>query len=167
MGLICPELGGDPGLVDGIGVNYYWNCQWKLGFGTLPWPDPQNYRRPVSELLHMVWERYNKPLFISETGHFGSGRAEWITEIFLESVKALQMGVDLCGICLYPLIDLPDWDNLEVYHNSGLWDLSENKDRIANLLYAEAIVDGFGLFTVERKSVSESSFSYQNWIGDS
>lgn len=142
MGKICPELEGSLELIDGVGINYYWNCQWKLGFGTLPWPDLNNYRKPISELFQMVWERYKKPIFISETGHFGSGRAEWIKEIFDESGKALQMGVDLRGICIYPLVDRPDWDNLDFYHNSGLWDLSETKDRIANLLYVEAVLDG-------------------------
>lgn len=159
MGKICPELEGDPSLIDAVGVNYYWNCQWKLGFGTLPWPDPLNYRTPVSELLHMVWKRYDKPIFISETGHFGSGRAEWIEEIFVESAKSLEMGIDLRGICIYPLVDRPDWDNLEIYHNSGLWDLSENKDRIANLLYVEAIQDGFGLLEEYKKSTLDVSYS--------
>jgi len=152
-GRICPELGGDPSLIDGIGANYYWNCQWQLGYGSLPWPDPCGFRRPVSQLLAMVWERYGKPIFISETGHFGSGRALWISEIFSESLKALQMGVDLRGICLYPLVDRPDWDNLYCYHHSGLWDLTEDKDRMANLPYVEAIMDGFGIFAEYRKSL--------------
>lgn len=157
MGKICPELEGSPDLIDGVGINYYWNCQWKLGFGTLPWPDINNYRRPVSELLQLVWERYKKPVFISETGHFGSGRAEWITEIFEESAKALQLGVDLRGICIYPLVDRPDWDNLDFYHNSGLWDLTETKERIANLLYVEAILEGLQHLKSETRSFQEQS----------
>jgi beta-glucosidase/6-phospho-beta-glucosidase/beta-galactosidase len=158
MGKICPELGGSPDLIDGIGVNYYWNCQWKLGFGTLPWPDIQHYRRPISELLNLVWERYRKPLFFSETGHFGSGRAEWIEEIFIESAKALALGVDIRGICIYPLVDRPDWDHLDVYHNSGLWDLSEKKDRIPVLLYVEAIQDGLRLLEENKKTAVRNSY---------
>lgn len=156
MGKTCPELGGSPELVDGVGVNYYWNCQWKREFGTLPWPDLQNHRKPIPELLQMVYDRYNKPLFISETGHFGSGRAEWIEEIFVETQKALNLGIDVRGVCVYPLVDRPNWDHLEIYHNSGLWDLTENKDRIPVLLYVEAIQDGLSLFGTSKKSSTES-----------
>ena len=45
--------------------------------------------------------------------------------------------------------------------------LTENKDRIANLLYVEGNLDGFELLEGHTKSVSETNFSYQNWIGDS
>jgi beta-glucosidase/6-phospho-beta-glucosidase/beta-galactosidase len=159
MGKMCPELDGSPDLIDGVGVNYYWNCQWKLQFGTLPWPDLLNQRKPISELLQLVWERYNKPLFFSETGHFGSGRAEWIDEIIAESVKALALGVDLRGICIYPLVDRPDWDHLEIYHNSGLWDLSEKKERIPVLLYVEAIQDGLRIVEETKKANAGTSHS--------
>ncbi|MFN3997225.1 amine oxidase [Algoriphagus sp.] len=167
MGKICPELGGSPELIDGVGVNYYWNCQWKLQFGTLPWPDLQNHRKPISELLQLVWERYKKPLFFSETGHFGSGRAEWMEEIYHETSKAIALGVDIRGICIYPLVDRPNWDHLEIYHNSGLWDLSENKDRIPVLLYVEAIQDGLKLFESRIKSLMGNSYPTSNQTLDS
>jgi beta-glucosidase/6-phospho-beta-glucosidase/beta-galactosidase len=130
LGRICPELGGSPDLVDGLGFNYYWNCQWEINFGTLPWPHDSNKRKRLSALLLHCYSRFNMPMFISETGHFGVGRASWFEEIVQESINALELGVDLRGICIYPIIDRPDWDNLSYYHNSGLWDLSYSKNRI-------------------------------------
>ena len=35
---------------------------------------------------------------------------------------ALRAGLPLLGVCLYPIIDRPDWDFLDSWHRSGLWD---------------------------------------------
>ncbi|RYG31207.1 MAG: hypothetical protein EOO01_35690, partial [Chitinophagaceae bacterium] len=35
-GRICPELGGSEAYLDILGFNYYWNCQWEHGTGSLP-----------------------------------------------------------------------------------------------------------------------------------
>jgi UDP-galactopyranose mutase len=32
------------------------------------------------------------------------------------------------GICLYPIIDRPDWDMADAWHNSGLWDVRKVRD---------------------------------------
>jgi beta-glucosidase/6-phospho-beta-glucosidase/beta-galactosidase len=130
LGRICPELGGQSDLIDLMGVNYYWNCQWRPMGGTLDWPETKADRTPFFELLQMIYEKYQKPLWISETGHFGEGRALWLTEIMLSVKKSIQNGIQIHGLCLYPVIDRPDWDNLEHYHNSGIWDLDANKNRI-------------------------------------
>jgi hypothetical protein len=68
------------------------------------------------------------------------------------------LGVDIRGICIYPLVDRPDWDHLDVYHNSGLWDLSEKKDRIPVLLYVEAIQDGLRLLEENKKTAVRNSY---------
>jgi hypothetical protein len=31
------------------------------------------------------------------------------------------------GLCIYPIIDRPDWENPEHWHHSGLWDLRPGK----------------------------------------
>jgi hypothetical protein len=62
-------------------------------------------------------------MLISETSHFGSGRGRWLREIVEEACVARAVGVPLEGICIYPIIDRPDWDDPEHWHNSGLWDL--------------------------------------------
>jgi hypothetical protein len=39
-----------------------------------------------------------------------------------ECVKTRQAGVPLEGVCLYPIIDRPDWDHFTPWHRAGLWD---------------------------------------------
>lgn len=125
-----PELGGSPALYDMVGFNYSYNKQVEINDPHLICPI-ENYRTiPLSKLLKEGYHRYNKPVIITQTGHFGKGRSRWIEEVTLECDRALSMGVDLRGICIYPIIDRPDWDNLLSYNNCGLWDLDEFKNRI-------------------------------------
>ncbi len=138
-GRMCPELGGHEDFLDILGFNYYWNCQWQVNDAPLEWPDVMNLRTPLSDLLQMAYDRYQKPIFLSETGHIGSGRVEWIEEIIAECHIARNNGVDLNGVCIYPVTDRPDWDNLSSYSNCGIWDLDENKNRIPHPEYIEAI----------------------------
>jgi beta-glucosidase/6-phospho-beta-glucosidase/beta-galactosidase len=139
-GRICSELGGTENFLEILGFNYYWNCQWKGAGESLDWPDPERNRMPFSELLLHAYKRYNKPVIISETGHFGSGRVEWIEEITAECLIAKKNGVDLMGICIYPVTDRPDWDDVNKYCDCGIWDLDENKNRIAHQPYIDAVI---------------------------
>jgi hypothetical protein len=41
-------------------------------------------------------------------------------------VLAVEAGVRVEGVCLYPIIDRFEWDNPSHWHNSGLWDLAMN-----------------------------------------
>jgi beta-glucosidase/6-phospho-beta-glucosidase/beta-galactosidase len=132
-GRMCPELGGKEENLDILGFNYYWNNQWEHNISTLPWPETEPKREKLSNLLQAVYLRYNRPIFLSETGHFGDGRTEWIEEVTQECVEALNRGVQLEGMCIYPITDRPDWDNLQSYSNCGIWDLDHNKNRIPYL----------------------------------
>jgi len=122
-GKMFPELGGDPAYLDILGFNYYYNNQWEHNSINYYWPDYLYKQVPFSQLLIAVYERYQRPMIIAETGHFGEGRAEWLEFILPECLEAMNHGVNLQGVCLYPLIGRPDWDNLDHYHNSGLWDI--------------------------------------------
>jgi len=129
-GRICPELGGDESMLDILGFNYYWNCQWQ-GFGeTLPWPEIEIRRKPINKMLQDAYERYGKPIFISETGHFGCGRISWLEEVTRESITVMKNGVEFYGICIYPVTDRPDWDDLTSFSNCGIFDLDEHSNRI-------------------------------------
>jgi beta-glucosidase/6-phospho-beta-glucosidase/beta-galactosidase len=129
-GRICPELGGRIEYLDLIGLNYYFDNQWEHERTRIQWEEPRDPRwKPLSVLLQEVYNRYNRPMAISETSHLGVGRGEWIVEVARECRQAIDNGVDLHGICLYPILDRPDWDNLHLYHNSGLWDLEHQPDR--------------------------------------
>lgn len=138
-GRLCPELDGSPDLFDMVGVNYYFNNQWDHLDQTLPWPPVDRKLTPLSCLLLKIYYRYNKPLILSETGHFGDLRAQWLEEITLECNRALFLGIDLRGICIYPVIDRPDWDNLSSYSNCGIWDLDQDKNRVAHQPSIEAV----------------------------
>lgn len=124
-GRAAPELGGNSRYLGTIGVNYYYNNQWLLPDGYLDWetvpPDPR--RIPPHELIRRVYERYHAPLIIGETSHIGVGRARWLRHISEEAAIAIEQGVPVQGICLYPIIDRPDWHDATHWHNSGLWDL--------------------------------------------
>ncbi|RZJ70612.1 hypothetical protein [Flavobacterium sp.] len=139
LGRICPELGGAENLADILGFNYYWNCQWYEYFGPLDWPDEAGERTPLWKLLKKAYVRYGKPIFLSETGHFGSGRIEWLDEVVAECLTALDYGVDFHGICIYPVTDRPDWDDLSSYCQCGIWDLDAAKNRIVHQEYFDRI----------------------------
>ena len=138
-GRMCPELGGKIEYLDVLGLNYYFDNQWEHKRTRIRWEEPRDPRwKPMSQLLQEVYERYGRPMVISETSHLGVGRGEWIREVADECHKAIQAGVDLQGICLYPIIDRPNWDNLSLYHNSGLWDLEIQSGVIPKRILCEA-----------------------------
>jgi UDP-galactopyranose mutase len=62
-------------------------------------------------------------MLVAETSHFGAGRSAWLWEVTAEVALARSHGLPIEGICLYPVIDRPDWDDDNLWHNCGLWDL--------------------------------------------
>jgi len=123
-GRLEPGLGGAARYLDVLGINYYHNNQWLHPSGQrLHWHLGDARRRGLDELLNDVWQRYGRPLLIAETGHVGAGRARWIDDVAQAAQRALARGVPLQGICLYPLIDRPDWEDPTRWHHSGLWDV--------------------------------------------
>ncbi|KCX00300.1 beta-glucosidase [Xanthomonas arboricola] len=111
--MICgrqwPGLGGAPQYLDIVGLNYYADNQWYLG-GT-PVPRTSADQRPLSAIMDEFWRRYQRPLIISETGAEGDKRAGWLAHVGSEVALAMQQGVPMEGICLYPVLDYPGWDN--------------------------------------------------------
>ncbi|MDV6167203.1 hypothetical protein R1T16_02125 [Flavobacterium sp. DG1-102-2] len=140
-GRMCPELGGSEVYLDILGFNYYWNSQWDHNTGTLPWPEDYKRRTRIADLLKMAYLRYSKPIFLSETGHFGTGRAQWIEEITEGCIIALSEGIPLQGMCIYPVTDRPDWDDLSSYSDCGIYDLDLQKNRMAHLPTVIAILE--------------------------
>ena len=144
-GNICPELGGKPEYLDILGFNFYYNNQWVIGQqGFLPWanlePDPRWL--PLSSLLQEAYDRYERPMVITETSHSGIDRPHWMDFITQEIEVLLTAGLPLWGVCLYPIIDRPDWDNTNYWHHSGLWDQLNTEpgahERILHEPYAAA-----------------------------
>jgi beta-glucosidase/6-phospho-beta-glucosidase/beta-galactosidase len=122
-----PELGGSPEVLDIVGANNY-------SFGQMEYREhgphqalePGDERvKPLCDLLGLVWERYRRPMIIGETSGMGHGRAAWLKDVMEESLAAVNMGMDLQGICLFPAVDMPDWHTGEWLHN-GICDLIED-----------------------------------------
>ncbi len=109
MGLDRPELGGDPSLADVVGWNFYPHNQWYFEGPTIPMGHHE-YRRLADMLVEMA-ERYRKPLFLSETGAEGSAKPSWLHYVCNEVREAMRRGVDVRGICWYPITAYPGWDN--------------------------------------------------------
>lgn len=118
-GRMCGELGGKPEYMDIAGFNYYYDNQWEHGGLILGWAK-EHRRTCFSDLLKDAYERYHKPVIISETGHFKEDRAKWMLQITDDCIKAMKKGVDLRGICIYPVLDRPDWDTFEPIA-CGIW----------------------------------------------
>jgi hypothetical protein len=115
-----PELGGGPELLDVIGVNYYWDNQWELGGRTLR-PGEEGHR-PPRDLITRVHERYGRSILLAETSIEGDARAEWLRYIGEEMRAAMRAGVPLEGICLYPVISYPLWEDSR-YSPVGLFEI--------------------------------------------
>jgi beta-glucosidase/6-phospho-beta-glucosidase/beta-galactosidase len=132
-GIREPELGGRSQYLDVIGVNFYHDNQWEHPGGEkIHWHiRPRDPRwMPFSRLIANTFERYRRPIFVGETSHVGSGRADWICEMTDEVCLALERGVPIEGVCLYPIIDRFEWNNPTHWHNSGLWDYDPAPDGV-------------------------------------
>ena len=140
-GYMCPELGGDPSFLDILGFNYYYKNQWIYNGPHVPWYEECEPKTKLSVLLEIAFRRYQRPIVLSETGHFGEDRAKWIRYVTDECKEALFNGVELEGVCIYPIIDRPDWDDLTYYCNCGIWDLDREKNRIVHEPYYFMVKD--------------------------
>jgi hypothetical protein len=108
-GRLMPELGGKPEHLDIVGVNFYSHNQWYLNGPTIRRGEP--LYRPLRDILAETYHRYQRPLFIAETGAEAEQRVSWLRYVCDEAVGALASGVPVGGICLYPITDYPGWDN--------------------------------------------------------
>lgn len=126
-GRFRPELGGQEKYLDIIGVNYYDRNQCIHKEDPMKYTDP--LYRPFRELLQEVFDRYRRPLFVAETGAEDDFRPIWFNYVCTEVVAAMKAGVPIEGICLYPIVNHPGWDDDRHCHN-GLWDYcNESGDR--------------------------------------
>ncbi|HEV2866284.1 MAG TPA: hypothetical protein VGX37_07195, partial [Allosphingosinicella sp.] len=123
-GLKHPELGGSPEILDILGFNNY-------SFGQMEYRpqgphaalEPGDPRiRPLCDLIEEGWRRYERPVIVAETSGLHGGRDDWLNDVVSESLAAVNRGVDLHGVCLFPAVDMPNWHTGEWLHN-GIADL--------------------------------------------
>lgn len=128
MGRLCPELGGGEDYLDIIGVNFYPHNQWFYNLKDFrrirkfrPVLRTNPLYRPFREMLREVHERFQRPLFIAETGAEGRLRRGWLRYVCQETQAAIAADTPVQGICLYPIVNHPGW--LDDRHcDNALWD---------------------------------------------
>lgn len=108
-GRLWPQIGGRPDLLDIIGVNFYHNNQWI--HGGPPIDGAHALYKPFHRILAETYARYGRPIFIAETGIEGDPRPTWFAHIMDEVRLARSLGIPVEGICLYPILDHPGWDD--------------------------------------------------------
>jgi hypothetical protein len=117
-GRLWPQLGGDGRYLSVLGVNYYPYNQWIYKGPSLEPDHPLH--RPFRDILIDIHTRYGRPLVIAETGADGGKRAPWLAAIGAEVRAAMQAGVPVLGLCLYPVLDYPGWAD-DRHCQVGLW----------------------------------------------
>lgn len=143
-GLRYPELGGSPEILDILGFNNY-------SFGQMEYREqgphaalePGDDRiRPLCDLIEEGWKKYRRPCIVAETSGLAGGRPDWLNDVVSESLAAVNRGVDLHGICMFPAVDMPDWHKGGWLHN-GIADLQTLPDgtlmRIPFVPYVERL----------------------------
>jgi hypothetical protein len=129
-GGFMPELGGAPEKLDVVGLNYYWTNQWELGREGTPLADDDPRRVPLADLVRAAWRRYETDIVITETSALGEARAPWIHDLSNMAERLLEESVPLKGICLYPILSMPEWHARDEWARMGLWDLEREQNAL-------------------------------------
>jgi hypothetical protein len=130
-----------------VGINYYWTNQWEWGCPPLPdgrippLADDDPRRIELSRLVRLVWKRYGNELMISETAHIGDKRGPWLLDVARQSEELLRAGVPLRGVCLYPILGMPEWHARDVWTPMGLWDPVCHRDPCGDRLLCEPMAE--------------------------
>lgn len=123
-GRLWPQIGGDPKYLDILGLNYYPNNQWIFNGPVLKRTNARY--RPFREIIQEVYDRYQRPLFIAETGTEDDERPTWLSYVVDEVLASIEAGLSVEGVCLYPIVCHPGWDDDRHCHN-GLWDYADSQ----------------------------------------
>ncbi|MEA2623955.1 MAG: hypothetical protein QOH61_2865, partial [Chloroflexota bacterium] len=124
-GRLEPELGGSRRHLGIVGLNYYFANQWLIGYPDTPrraveLGEPELI--PLHVLLAEVAERYGGPVLLTETGAPVDLRPRWVDMLLEETRLALAAGTDVGGLCLYPMITAPDWEDRMAFLEGGIVD---------------------------------------------
>lgn len=120
-GRVRPELGGQPRYLDILGVNYYGVNQWEHHRPGSVLADDDPRRVPFGDLLIALHRKYRRPLVVAETSSSDEDRPRWLRQIAHECEHAMEHGVELHGLCVYPAVGMADWET-GAFRAMGLWD---------------------------------------------
>lgn len=134
-GRTLPELGGSRRHLDIVGVNYYWTNQWEIGREECPLPHDDPRRWSFACLLRQVWHRYGGDILVTETSHVNDMRPAWLRTVADDCEKLLDDGIPIRGVCLYPILGMPEWHDPAVWTRMGLWDLEPHPDGLVRRPY--------------------------------
>ena len=81
--------------------------------------DPR--RLPLAALLDEAWQRYRGRWSSPRPATSASAAPPGSTRSASEVRRARADGVPVQGLCLYPLVDRPDWNEPQRWHRSALW----------------------------------------------
>lgn len=123
-----PGLGGKESYLDIVGVNFYPHNQWILN-GPKILRDDREYR-PLAGMLSEVYQRYGRPVLLSETGAEADERVTWLTYVGDQVEQAMRRGIPIEGICWYPILDYPGWDD-DRYCPAGLFGYADGEGQRA------------------------------------
>lgn len=118
-----PELGGTRAHLDIVGMNYYWTNQWIHGRDEQPLGDDDPRRVSLRDLVKKVHARYGGDILITETAHVDDMRPHWLKYVADEVESLLSERVPLRGVCLYPILGMPEWHDPERWTQMGLWEV--------------------------------------------
>ena len=130
-----PELGGSREHLDIIGVNYYWTNQWEIGREERPLSFDDPRRMSLAQLLRRVWQRYGAEMLVTETSHADEMRPIWMNVVAHDCEKLLNEGVPVRGVCLYPILGMPEWHEPTIWTRMGLWDLVQDGKELRREIY--------------------------------
>jgi beta-glucosidase len=114
--------------------------------GRLRWTMNYATAEIIDALADLYWQRYARPLFISETASVGSvaRRSRWLRDSVAAVRRVRERGIPLVGYTWWPLFALVTWGYRQGVHppeyylkQMGLWDLSPALDRVRTPLVEE------------------------------
>jgi beta-glucosidase len=144
-----------------IGINLYPMFTYKVARrtarGGLRWAMTYADADIVERLGRLYWERYQAPVFISETASVGSvtRRSAWLADSVAAVKRLRQSGFPLVGYTWWPLFALVTWAYRQGTHppeyylkQMGLWNLDSKLERQSTSLVAQ-----FRALTTQLESV--------------
>jgi beta-glucosidase/6-phospho-beta-glucosidase/beta-galactosidase len=104
-----PELGGRPDLLDIPGVTFSAPTQWHVDGPVIAMGAPAY--KPFHRILEEIWHRYGRPVLVAETGAEADNGPGWLRYVAGEARAATRLGVPVAGLCIYPVLDYPGWED--------------------------------------------------------